>query len=199
MRLKSTYVFLCTDLLEGLKRAQRFRLEDQRGTEINFELPEFLRDSGRSRLRKVIPSPIEENQTGIGQRKSIGKTPQPAPRLSINKRQSSESQNSIENGEFVKDSRLNVSQKSTSSSGSSCDRDALESLYSNAAILTSTSSGSSSPQKPTHNGNDPPPLPPKPKLKYGQSTSQRLTPNGTDKQFIAPRTVYLDQTNSSFV
>jgi len=31
------------DLLEGLKRAQRSRLEDQRGTEINTELPDFLK------------------------------------------------------------------------------------------------------------------------------------------------------------
>ncbi|XP_076164696.1 regulator of G protein signaling family member locomotion defects isoform X2 [Ptiloglossa arizonensis] len=31
------------DLYEGLKRAQRSRLEDQRGTEINFELPDFLK------------------------------------------------------------------------------------------------------------------------------------------------------------
>lgn len=30
-------------LYEGLKRAQRSRLEDQRGTEINFELPDFLK------------------------------------------------------------------------------------------------------------------------------------------------------------
>ena len=32
-----------TALYEGLKRAQRSRLEDQRGTEINSELPDFLR------------------------------------------------------------------------------------------------------------------------------------------------------------
>ncbi|XP_034233546.1 regulator of G-protein signaling loco-like isoform X3 [Thrips palmi] len=32
------------ELYEGLKRAQRSRLEDQRGTEINFELPDFLKD-----------------------------------------------------------------------------------------------------------------------------------------------------------
>ncbi|CAH1394084.1 unnamed protein product [Nezara viridula] len=32
-------------LYEGLKRAQRCRLEDQRGTEINFELPDFLKDT----------------------------------------------------------------------------------------------------------------------------------------------------------
>ncbi|XP_017775216.1 PREDICTED: regulator of G-protein signaling loco [Nicrophorus vespilloides] len=32
------------ELYEGLSRAQRSRLEDQRGTEINFELPDFLKD-----------------------------------------------------------------------------------------------------------------------------------------------------------
>ncbi|XP_034948216.1 regulator of G-protein signaling loco isoform X2 [Chelonus insularis] len=32
------------ELLEGIKRAQRSRLEDQRGTEINFELPDFLKN-----------------------------------------------------------------------------------------------------------------------------------------------------------
>ncbi|GLH10734.1 Regulator of G-protein signaling loco [Gryllus bimaculatus] len=32
------------ELYEGLKRAQRSRLEDQRGTEINSELPDFLKD-----------------------------------------------------------------------------------------------------------------------------------------------------------
>merc|ERR1719219_1436379 len=31
------------DLYEGLKLAQRGRLEDQRGTEIRFEMPEFLK------------------------------------------------------------------------------------------------------------------------------------------------------------
>ncbi|XP_037793227.1 regulator of G-protein signaling loco-like isoform X2 [Penaeus monodon] len=31
------------ELYEGLKRAQRSRLDDQRGTEINFELPDFLK------------------------------------------------------------------------------------------------------------------------------------------------------------
>lgn len=30
-------------MYEGLKIAQRGRLEDQRGTEINFEMPEFLK------------------------------------------------------------------------------------------------------------------------------------------------------------
>ncbi|CAB3362545.1 Hypothetical predicted protein [Cloeon dipterum] len=36
------------ELYEGLKRAQRGRLEDQRGTDINFELPDFLKDKENS-------------------------------------------------------------------------------------------------------------------------------------------------------
>lgn len=35
---------LFLELVEGLNRAMRSRLEDQRGTEINFELPDFLKD-----------------------------------------------------------------------------------------------------------------------------------------------------------
>ncbi len=31
------------ELYEGLKMAQRGRLDDQRGTEINFEMPDFLK------------------------------------------------------------------------------------------------------------------------------------------------------------
>ena len=34
---------LYLDLYEGLKNLQRGRLEDQRGTEIKFEMPEFLK------------------------------------------------------------------------------------------------------------------------------------------------------------
>ena len=35
--------FSFAELYEGLKLAQRGRLEDQRGTEIKFEMPEFLK------------------------------------------------------------------------------------------------------------------------------------------------------------
>ncbi|XP_023245188.1 regulator of G-protein signaling loco [Copidosoma floridanum] len=38
------------NLYEGLKRAQRTRLEDQRGTEINFELPDFLKNKENDKL-----------------------------------------------------------------------------------------------------------------------------------------------------
>ena len=35
--------FTLSELYEGLKLAQRGRLEDQRGTEIKFEMPDFLK------------------------------------------------------------------------------------------------------------------------------------------------------------
>ncbi|XP_050521691.1 regulator of G-protein signaling loco isoform X2 [Daktulosphaira vitifoliae] len=47
-------------LYEGLKRAQRSRLEDQRGTEINFEMPDFLKDKDN-----------ENSDTNKKQRKSL--------------------------------------------------------------------------------------------------------------------------------
>lgn len=72
------------DLYEGLKRAQRSRLEDQRGTEINFEMPDFLKNeengkpAGRSKIRRPrvmsancegnakFYGSIQERQTGSG-------------------------------------------------------------------------------------------------------------------------------------
>uniref|UniRef100_A0A182QVH3 Regulator of G-protein signaling n=1 Tax=Anopheles farauti TaxID=69004 RepID=A0A182QVH3_9DIPT len=100
------------ELLEGLKRAQRSRLEDQRGTEINFELPDFLKDkenfstpsgaasqpaggstsanlaAGPSKLARSKPARRSEATTPTGEftvggsLQQINK-PQPAPRLSI--------------------------------------------------------------------------------------------------------------------
>ncbi|XP_014604119.1 PREDICTED: regulator of G-protein signaling loco isoform X1 [Polistes canadensis] len=76
------------DLYEGLKRAQRSRLEDQRGTEINFELPDFLKNkengkpSDRNKVRRARVTPTncegttkfydtgEENEVSTGQERS---------------------------------------------------------------------------------------------------------------------------------
>ncbi|XP_022213037.2 regulator of G-protein signaling loco isoform X3 [Drosophila obscura] len=77
------------ELLEGLKRAQLARLEDQRGTEINFDLPDFLKNKENlnaavSKLRKVraslspVTGKVPPSPTEI---------PQPAPRLSITRSQ----------------------------------------------------------------------------------------------------------------
>ncbi|XP_058804018.1 regulator of G-protein signaling loco isoform X2 [Phymastichus coffea] len=38
------------DIYDGIKRAQKLRLEDQRGTEINFELPDFLKNKENGKM-----------------------------------------------------------------------------------------------------------------------------------------------------
>lgn len=99
-------IFISTEsLLEGLKRAQRARLEDQRGLEINFELPEFLKDKEKyanvgNKLRKTkfdeSPSnsvSLYNNVDACNNNEPIKmntspphytqKPPQPAPRLSL--------------------------------------------------------------------------------------------------------------------
>lgn len=86
------YTLLCisihTDLLEGLKRAQRFRLEDQRGTEINFELPDFLKDNKTNdwNSAKLVAAADAMNTKDVN--KKTAKAPQPTPRLSINRNNS---------------------------------------------------------------------------------------------------------------
>ncbi|XP_017859764.1 PREDICTED: regulator of G-protein signaling loco isoform X3 [Drosophila arizonae] len=98
-KLKAGVKLQCTErvaehqdeLLEGLKRAQLARLEDQRGTEINFDLPDFLKNkenlnAAASKLRKVRAnlSPVNKVSSSSGT-----DAPQPAPRLSITRSQQS--------------------------------------------------------------------------------------------------------------
>lgn len=215
--------------MEGLKRAQRFRLEDQRGTEINAELPDFLKDNGRSKLRKVKPSSPSvanvSNELLLStefNNKPIRKAPQPAPRLSINKALSTQSQNTENDNDqsqcdenantvIAKDSRAISNHNSTIYAN---ERSPIESIQSN-EILDS-SKGSSIAYSGT-----PPPLPPKPKIKpsnWGstgrngsiernkgvQSKKQVNGLNvssisGIDNKIPGPRSIYLDQPNSSFV
>ncbi|KAG5680659.1 hypothetical protein PVAND_010153 [Polypedilum vanderplanki] len=95
-------------LLENLKRAQCLRIEDQRGTDINFELPDFLKDRNRlsgQKLRKNATSSTPEEMplnlnlysnidslspnrndfNKINASPSQQKPPQPLPRTSLNK------------------------------------------------------------------------------------------------------------------
>lgn len=100
-------VNLFTDLLEGLKRAQRFRLEDQRGTEINFELPDFLKDNNKKCIQTSNPDGLnsrDAQDTEIYKRLP-GKAPQPAPRFFINR--SISHHNPIESGSFSEASNEN--------------------------------------------------------------------------------------------
>lgn len=93
------FVFLnFIDFLEGLKRAQCSRLEDQRGTEINFELPDFLKDKENFKNNSNKHRRIKQQQQQSQQMEPIPmarstfdtnhsplQRPQPAPRLSITK------------------------------------------------------------------------------------------------------------------
>lgn len=81
-----------------MKRAQCLRIEDQRGTDINFELPDFLKDRNKFRKTNEEPSPSslslysnidslspnrsEFNKMNVSQ--SQQKPPQPLPRTSLN-------------------------------------------------------------------------------------------------------------------
>merc|ERR1719208_758293 len=61
-----------TDLYEGLKRMTRGRLDDQRGLEINGELPDFLKNPGN---RSRVSEPIRQ---GLGDRDLAGRLSGPA-------------------------------------------------------------------------------------------------------------------------
>lgn len=71
-----------------MKRAQRFQLEDQRGTEINFELPDFLKANNTNTWKNTNNSASDAIKDGNDTNelnKKKGKAPQPAPRLSISR------------------------------------------------------------------------------------------------------------------
>lgn len=200
--------------MEGLKRAQRFRLEDQRGTEINFELPDFLKDN----KLKSIKSPEHSESNGDNQRKAFGKAPQPAPRLSI-----SRNNNTLNNECTTRfDSSNGSSDKSPRKTGESPKKD--ESLRNDSDGCYNDST------LQRINGTLPPPLPPKPRIKPTTWTNgddnanasinetqnhvssgmrhvkgpiaeriNMLTSAATEKKMPQPRTIYFDQLNSSFV
>lgn len=92
--------FPIPELLEGLKRAQRSRIEDQRGTDINYELPDFLKNKenyNKNKVRKLKTlEPVPLARSKFDQDINMSQTthqdpptaplrPQPAPRLSIAK------------------------------------------------------------------------------------------------------------------
>lgn len=94
------------DLLEDLKRAQLARLEDQRGTEINFELPEFLKNTENLNTSSGSSNNNNSNNENSLTTNNTGteRPPQPAPRLSIinpNKAKTSLSPMKVEETEVV--------------------------------------------------------------------------------------------------
>lgn len=211
-----------------MKRAQRFRLEDQRGTEINFELPDFLKDNenARNKFRKTKAGSTATEDT-IEQKHSLETTsklipPQPAPRLSVTK-----GQNALQNtgnDSMNHDNRMNSSCSSTMSTSMNGNSNGNSQSYYENCDKTTNNNGFGTP----------PPLPPKPKIKSNNWTSVnvnvattsiastsssqangdlpsiselsprrkiQLNDNNMTRSVNSPvqRSVYLDQPNSSFV
>ncbi|RZF36390.1 hypothetical protein LSTR_LSTR002986 [Laodelphax striatellus] len=189
-------------LYEDLNRAQRSRLEDQRGTEINFELPDFLKDkenapqSGKKFRKfrrdgvetignsKFYPDSTEETKTGL----SYHNENTPAPGLM---------------------SRLSQLDQSFSTDGIIPDPDEAQEyflgrkLHATPVAAAATTTDRSSPVMPMRAraiNDPPPPLPPKPKLPPPPPSSWPLERNDMKlRNCRVRRTVYLDQPSSSFV
>lgn len=188
--------------MEGLTRAQR-RLEDQRGTEINFELPDFLKDKeshqttnnqqkqgesrGDTRFYVEESSPLrskQDNQQTAQTNYSKRDIPSMYENRSIlvPEEQSQNQTSPLKNNLRVRSSSDNSSTQSTPTKGL------------NSTVIENQIQGRQS---------DPPPLPPKPKIvpikppNWGQV-------NGFNKfkdlkTTNRNQTMYLEQQSSSFV
>ncbi|XP_050510624.1 regulator of G-protein signaling loco isoform X2 [Diabrotica virgifera virgifera] len=178
------------ELVEGLTRAQR-RIEDQRGTEINSELPDFLKDKENEHLQKQRRSDLE----GSTAKFYLGETSVPAssdklPVISSAKNMKLELQSNYENrnvlvGSKYQDSRYDIKSSPSKSEGVQSTTSPVKSTITSVDRM------------------EPPPLPPKPKVmpikppNWGQV-------NGFYKSKDIPSTdrkqaMFLEQSSSSFV
>lgn len=199
------------DFLEGLKRAQRFRLEDQRGTEINCELPDFLKDKENfvnHKLRKTKPTePVPMARTNFEANSVPLVRPQPAPRYSITKSPSSPSIQNANNSSSSTNKRLSPTSEQMPAN------DMNSSSYLNSSFTSQISQSGSTIDECCYDSNTdsnyprgPPPLPPKPKVlpikpsNWGQSPkSDRSPQDEITGALVKPRNIFMDQANSSFV
>ncbi|XP_049825933.1 regulator of G-protein signaling loco isoform X3 [Aethina tumida] len=180
------------ELLEGLTKAQR-RFEDQRGTEINFELPDFLKDKENEehKFRKPLRRPNEETGTS---------------HLRKNDRVTKmESQSSVYENRAVFLNKINDRGNDPSNK---------QNRFGSPVKSSSDEGGSSLPSTPDTSLNKtvveikvspptglPPPLPPKPKIvpikpqNWGNNGFQKRESTATEKT----NQLYLEQPTSSFV
>lgn len=175
-------------MYEGLSRALRSRLEDQRGTEINFEMPDFLKDKEKEKNRKT-----EEIQSDTTAAKP--QPTNPVKTLLLN----------YEN--VIINNNNEMSPRNTCSGQQKMNISPNKSIQSEESM--SSSSNQSSPSKNSNleetvienrrNCGEPPPLPPKPKVlpakppNWGQSQGYFKVPNQ------GKRTLFLEPSTSSFV
>lgn len=177
-------------MYEGLKRAQRSRLEDQRGTEINFELPDFLKDKENqtsSKFRKVQPngSLVSENSRFYDGELTI--VPKQSPDKIITP--------PIAMTRNLKVDNSDLKNESMSSRGfSSLENSMVESQFS-----------SSLKSDDNLKCGDPPPLPPKPKVvpikpsNWGHNNLFKMPREVVPKTDRAKHKLYLEHPTSSFV
>ncbi|KAI4467966.1 regulator of g-protein signaling loco [Holotrichia oblita] len=210
------------ELYEGLSRAQRFRLEDQRGTEINFELPDFLKDkehnqlvAGNTRKLRRPEEHIFENSRFYTDATIVPKQEKPAKHSNYENRTILPSENNnvniINNNCYglnnhnhhsnTNNPRIIIPKRHNTSSDDSCS--SSQSTPNKNSLDNTIIENKHSDTLNTSKGSDPPPLPPKPKIlpirpsNWGQ--------NGFLKNETSPRKdsskngLYLEQPTSSFV
>lgn len=192
----SLIYFIVLELVEGLTRAQR-RLEDQRGTEINFELPDFLKDKEnqeQSLKNQQKQSGLRsETRFYLDDTSSVYSTQDMNPISSVGNSKTNmyENRSILVPGEESQDqtSSLKNNVKFSSSSENTSSQ-----MTSNIAVLEENIQGRHS---------DPPPLPPKPKIvpikppNWGQLSS--YTKFKEMKSSHRNQTMFLEQPSSSFV
>ncbi|CAH0552044.1 unnamed protein product [Brassicogethes aeneus] len=162
------------EILEGVTKAQGRRLEDQRGTEINTELPDFLKDkeNGDHKFRKPLrrslePKFVASSDTNVANKTATAKTLKTESHVS-----NYENRSAFLNG-------CEVGSKSSSSTPTK-------------GLGVAVVEGRS----PASNGT-PPPLPPKPKII--PIKPQNWGHNGFHKTADKNSKSYLEQPTSSFV
>uniref|UniRef100_A0A1Y1LI36 RGS domain-containing protein n=1 Tax=Photinus pyralis TaxID=7054 RepID=A0A1Y1LI36_PHOPY len=198
-------------LYEGLNRAQSSRIEDQRGTEINFELPDFLKDKdisqhNCSRVRKFRRTDGSHNERFCD--------PETGNELLSNRQFEPRCNYENRNVIFENDGGSNVNNNSVNHINQNTDLNNIRRFPT--CTISSDESSKSSQSTPTKCNKDlssnvadnpkvgdPPPLPPKPKIlpikpsNWGQSglfKVPRVPRNDGTKQSL-----YLEQPTSSFV
>lgn len=192
-------------MVEGLTRAQRARLEDQRGTEINFELPDFLKDKEDDRLRKTPnnSSDINPNTDQSPDNEAIKLTPNSRMNRELDARVNYENQNIRADVRAKDDSPVNSPSKQMKLNN------VRSFLPKYSTECNNFKSSQICAQKTFENPlgkefkMEPPPLPPKPKIvpikppNWGQSDFRR--PKEISQNIKNKQALFLEQPSSSFV
>lgn len=213
MKLSETQLFFYfSELYEGLSRALRSRLEDQRGTEINFELPDFLKDKENAQhtsfykppLRRCEASKFHTTDSASSTKADVPSgyenatiTNSDGPRIIINNNVTGlNNKNSYAKVNNLRIYSPNKFSSDESSSPSKCDNTLENTVIENKMSVE--------PSSPVKNCSEPPPLPPKPKIlpirpsNWGQNGVFK-----NSKDMLSPtrnkQTLYLEQPTSSFV